>query len=170
MSAGDSTEGLESLGGMAAEVDGANPSAEQKQATHDVQRIQSEADQGAQQWGMLMYGIGGMLQMIEPELKPIYSEERCFAWGQQAHAVAKKHGWGVPDNMPELALIGSTIGFAMPSFFMVRERIKQVREGRGPVSWLNKVGMWWRTRKARNMGAGTDEEKTNPGAGDGGKQ
>lgn len=168
----DTMEGLEALAGMTAAVDGANPSPEQQQDSQREQAAASEAEQGAQQWGMLMFTVGGFAQMLAPELKPVFSEDRCFHWGQQANAVAKKHGWATPDNMPELALLASTIGFAVPTFFLVREKISQAREGQGPASWIAKAGLWWRTRKARKAGAAMAEpqQAAQPGAANGGQQ
>lgn len=140
---------LEALAGMTQETDAANPGAEQQQAQAEEQARASEADMAAKQWGMLMYTVGGFAQMIAPELKQVYSEDRCFAWGQQANAVAEKYGWNGPTAMPELALIASTAGFAVPTYFLIRDKMAQAQDGKGPQSWLAKVGLWWRTRKAR---------------------
>ena len=140
---------LEALGGMAAELDDANPDPEQQQAAQEEQAKAAESDVAAKQWGMLMYSIGGMACMIAPELRQVYSEERCFNWGQQANLVAEKYGWNGPSSMPELMLIASTAGFFVPTFFVVREKIKDAKEGNGPNSWLTKAAIWWRTRKAR---------------------
>lgn len=166
-----SLEGLEALAGMAQQVDGANPSAEQQQAEQAKAAAASEFDQAAMQWGMLMFTVGGFAQMIAPELKPVYTEENCFRWGQQANAVAQKYGWGSPSRMPELALITSTAGFAVPTFFLIREKLREAKEGKGPQSWLNKFGLWWRTRKARQAGAAMADPKkaAEAMAGDGSK-
>lgn len=155
----DNTGGLEALAGMAAEVDGANPSAEQQQADSQAQAEAGEAEEGARNWGMLMFTIGGFAQMIAPELKPVYSEARCLDWGAHAHAVGRKYGWDSPSKMPELALLASTVGFAVPTFFLIRETLRQAREGKGAESWLTKFGLWWRTRKARRAGAAMADPK-----------
>lgn len=144
---------LEALGGMTAETEAANPGPEQQQAAAQEQAAASEADTAARQWGMLMYTVGGFAQMIEPALKQVYTEDRCFAWGQQANAVAEKYGWAGPSAMPELALIASTAGFFVPTWFMVRARIKAAQTETGPASWVAKMGLWWRTRKARGQQA-----------------
>jgi len=140
---------LEQLANMAQEADAANPSAEQQQAQQVEAAAVSQADIAAKQWGMMMFTIGGFACMIAPELRQVYSEERCFAWGQQANAVAEKYGWNGPSAMPELALIASTAGFAVPTYFLLREKVAAAKDGKGPASWLAKVGLWWRTRKAR---------------------
>ena len=145
----DPTLRLEALGNMTQATEAENPSAEDQQAAAAEQSRTSEADAAAKAWGMMMYTIGGFCQMIAPELKQVYSEDRCFAWGQQANAVAEKYGWNGPSALPELALIASTAGFAVPTYFLMRARIKAAQSEAGPASWVAKMGLWWRTRKAR---------------------
>lgn len=145
----ETDKALDALAGMTQQTDAANPSAEAKAEEAHQQAQQTEKDAAAQEWGMLMYTVGGFACMIAPELKPVYSEDRCFQWGQQANNVAEKYGWAGPRAMPELALIASTVGFAVPTYFMVREKIQQAKTGTGPTGWLAKMGLWWRTRKAR---------------------
>lgn len=140
---------LEALGGMTAETEAANPGPEQQQQQAKEQAEATEAETAARQWGMLMFTVGGFAQMIEPGLKQVYTEDRCYAWGQQANAVAEKYGWNGPSAMPELALIASTAGFLVPTYFMVKARMKAAQHETGPASWVAKMGLWWRTRKAR---------------------
>lgn len=167
----NTTAGLEALASMTAQVDAANPSAEQQQADQQQQAEATEAEQGAQQWGMLMFMVGGFAQMLAPELKPVYSEERCFDWGKNANAVASKYNWGSPSKMPELALLASTASFAVPTFFLVREKLREAKEGKGPGTWIEKFGLWWRTRKVRKAGAAMADPKqaAQPGAPNGGQ-
>lgn len=148
MSTDNPTVRLEALGHMTQETESANPDPAQQQAEQAEQARVSEADASAKQWGMLMYTIGGFCQMIAPELKTVYSEDRCFAWGQQANAVAEKYGWNGPSSLPELALIASTAGFAVPTYLLMKSRIKQA-ESTSPASLAAKIGLWWRTRKAK---------------------
>lgn len=140
---------LEQLATMTQEADAANPSAEQQQQQQQQAEQATAADIAAKQWGMLMYTVGGFACMIAPELKQVYAEDRCFAWGQQANAVAEKYGWNGPTAMPELALIASTAGFAIPTYFLIRDKLATAQKGTGPASWAARVGLWWRTRKAR---------------------
>ena len=150
MSAADNpNEKLEALGKMTEETENANPSQADQQAEQAEQTKASAADLSAKQWGMLMYTIGGFAQMIAPELKAVYSEDRCFAWGQQATAVAEKYGWNGPSNMPELALLASTAGFAIPTYLLMKASIKTAQAGTSPTSLAAKIGIWWRTRKAK---------------------
>jgi len=141
-------EQLNALGGMVDEMEAANPSQEHQQAQAEQAAAEAQADMGAKQFGMLMFTIGGFAQMIAPELKPVYSEERCYQWGQQAQAVADKYGWSGPSAMPELALIASTAGFALPTYLVLRSKIEQakaVKEG----TLVEKLAAWWQHRKAQ---------------------
>lgn len=157
--------GLEALGGLTQATDAANPTPEQQQAEAQKATQAAEADKSAIEWGRIMYTVGGFACLIEPALKKVYTEEACMDWGRHAHVVAKKHGWDAPNKVPELALIVSTFGFAMPTFFMIRERIRAIKEGTAPESWLNKVGLWWRTRKVRR-----DVQEAATGGASGGQQ
>ena len=160
----DSAARLEQLATMAKETDAANPSAEQQQQQAAQAEQISAADMAARQWGMMMFTIGGFACMIAPELKQMYAEERCFAWGQQANAVAEKYGWNGPSAMPELALIASTAGFAVPTYFLIRDKMATAQKGTGLASWAARLGLWWRTRKARQGQPMPEPENMQPGA------
>ena len=118
---------LKALGSMTDETDAANPDPEQQARAAEREQAATQSDIAAKQWGMLMFTVGGFAQMIAPELRPVYSEERCFAWGQQANAVAEKYGWNGPSAMPEIALIASTAGFAVPTYFLIRAKVQEAR-------------------------------------------
>lgn len=157
--------GLEALAGMARETDEANPSQEQQQEQQQQQQQATADEQGAREWGLIPYSIGGLLTMLEPALKEVYTEERCLTWGKHAHGVAKKYGWDGPSNLPEFALVLSTAGFAVPSFFLIRARLEQMRQGGATGLWA-KVGVWWRGRKAAKAArAAADAERTVDAAG-----
>lgn len=141
-------EQLEALAGMTAETDAANPDAATQQAAAEEQAQASESEVGARAWGMVMFTIGGFAQMLAPELKPVYTEDRCHAWGQQAQAVAEKYGWTGPSAMPELALIASTAGFAVPTFLLIRQKVEQAKAAKDG-TLLEKLGAWWAHRKAQ---------------------
>lgn len=157
--------GLEALGSLTQATDAANPSPEQQAAEAQKATQAADAEKAAVEWGRIMFTVGGFACMIEPALKQVYTEEACVDWGRHAQVVAKKYGWDSPKKVPELALIASTFGFAFPTFFMIRDRIRAIREGKAPESWLNKVGLWWRTRKVRR-----DIQDTAAGATSGGQQ
>lgn len=172
---GDDMSRLEALGHLTAEVDGANPTPEQQAEQAQQAQEVSEAEAAAKSWGMVMFTVGGFATMIAPELKQVYSQERCFEWGMAAHAVAEKHGLKGPGNMPEVTLLASTVTFAVPTFFAVRERLAEAKDGKGPAGWVAKVGLWWRTRKARKQAAAAakaamvEPDQHQPGGGDGGR-
>lgn len=154
--ADDPASRLAALEGMAQETDAENPSAESQAEAAAKQASISQADAAAKQWGMLMYTIGGFACMIAPELRQVYAEERCFAWGQQANAVAEKYGFNGPSAMPELALIASTAGFFVPTWLIIRQKLSQakaVKDG----SLTEKLAAWWQSRKARKEQAPAPE-------------
>jgi hypothetical protein len=143
---------LESLAGLTQQVDadalggvpGGQPGAPGAQAAPEAPE-----DQGAKEWGMLMFTVGGMLQMVAPDLRAVYTEERCFEWGRCADVVAQKHGWNAPTNSPELALLASTISFAVPTVIGVRQRLAQAKALEGTL--LGRLVGWWRGRKAKGQ-------------------
>lgn len=152
---------LEQLAGMTQETDAANPSAEQQQqAAQEIEQA-SAADQAAKQWGMLMYTVGGFACMIAPELKPVYAEDRCFAWGQQANNVAEKYGWNGPSAMPELALIASTAGFLIPTWMIIKQKIEQAKAAKDG-SLTEKLAAWWQNRKAKRAMATAPKTEPDP--------
>lgn len=152
---------LEALAGMTQEADAANPSAEQQQQAAAQQAQVSQAEMDAKQWGMLMFTIGGFAQMIAPELRPVYSEERCFSWGQQANAVAEKYGWNGPSAMPELALIASTAGFFVPTWLIIRQKVEHAKAAKDG-SITEKLAAWWQHRKAKRAAAVPPEAEATP--------
>lgn len=150
-----SMEQLEALAGMTAEAEEANPDAAQQAQQAEQAEQATASDLGAKQWGMLMFTIGGFAQMIAPELKPVYTEERCFSWGQQANAVCEKYGWTGPTAMPELALIASTAGFAVPTYLVIRQKVEQAKAAKDG-TLAEKLGAWWahwRAKRAAKAGA-----------------
>lgn len=141
-------EQLNALGGMVEEIEAENPSQESQQAAAAEAAAASESEAGARAWGMVMFTIGGFAQMVAPELKPVYSEDRCYQWGQQAQAVAEKYGWTGPSAMPELALVASTAGFAVPTYLVIRGKVEQAKAARDG-TLLEKIAAWWQHRKAQ---------------------
>lgn len=139
---------LEALGRMTTETDAENPDPKEQARQAEQAEQATASDLAAKQWGMLMFTVGGMAQMIAPELRPVYSEERCFAWGQQANAVAEKHGWNGPSAMPEIALIASTAGFLVPTFLVIRQKVEQAKAAKDG-TLAEKLAAWWQHRKAK---------------------
>lgn len=139
---------LEALGRMTTETDAENPDPNEQARQAEQAEQATASDLAAKQWGMLMFTVGGLAQMIAPELRPVYSEERCFAWGQQANAVAEKHGWNGPSAMPEIALIASTAGFLVPTFLVIRGKVEQAKAAKDG-TLIEKMAAWWQHRKAK---------------------
>lgn len=118
---------FEALGAMVGEVDADGPpTPEQAQA----QAAADTMDANAREWGTIAYMIGGALSMLAPELRQVYSEDACYAWGQSAATVAQKYGWDGPANVPEISLAISTVGLAVPSFLAIRLRLSQLQAAR----------------------------------------
>jgi hypothetical protein len=136
---------LEALADMTQGVDAENPTHEQRQQAADTQQRTASMEDGARDWGVMMFSIGGLLCMAAPELKPVYSEDRCLAWGQHMQQVAEKHGWNSPTNSPELGLLAATIGFAVPTFFVMRQKLAEAKTAKESV--LGGLVFWWKNRK-----------------------
>lgn len=75
-------------------------------------------------WAMIPSTIGNVLCIALPELKDTYSKEACLAWGTAANTVAKKRGWDVA-NSPEIALIGASLVFAVPTGVAIAKRVQE---------------------------------------------
>jgi hypothetical protein len=148
----DPTARLESLGGMTQDFEQDNPTPEQAQARASQQQAAAVAADGARDWGMLMFTIGGLVTMIAPELQPIYSEQRCLTWGQHMNLVSMKHGWGSPDNMPEFALAAATISIAVPTYLVVSAKVTEAKAAKKSI--MGSLFYWWKHRK----GAKTEKE------------
>jgi len=143
---------LEALAGMTTETDAEHPDPQEQQRQAEQAQQASEAEQGARAWGMVMFTMGGFVQMIAPELKPVYSEDRCYQWGQQAQAVAEKYGWTGPSAMPELALIASTAGFIVPTYLVVSQKVQQAKAAKDG-TLLEKLAAWWQHKRAQRAAA-----------------
>lgn len=119
---------LDNLGGSIAELDDQlTPRTPEEQAAQDKAAEQADPINQARAWGALAYSVGGMLSIIAPELKTVYTEDACLAWGTAVVPVAEKYGWSGPSNVPELGLLMATVPLALPSFFIVRAKLRAMR-------------------------------------------
>lgn len=157
MTTEDPTQRLNALGDMTAEVDQDNPTPEQRQEQQDQQREATADEQGANDWAVIPFTVGGMLSMVAPELRQVYSQERCLAWGTYAHATAKKYGWNGPSNLPELGLLAITISMIVPSVPVMAEKLREAKDAKTGTVWARAV-LWWKHRKGRKA-ATTEPEK-----------
>lgn len=120
-------EKLENLGQVVDEVDALGPATPaQLQAAQAEQAL----EQGAREWGSIAFMVGGALSMLCPELRQVYTEEACSAWGASVMPVAEKYGWNGPGSIPEIGLAISTIGLAVPSYLAIRVKLQQLKEAR----------------------------------------
>lgn len=143
------TSRLEALGAstkaLDAELDEQNPTPEQSaQREQDAQQV-SQAEQGAREWGLLLFSLGGLLSMIAAELKAVYSEDRCMLWGQHMQVVCDKHGWGSPKNSPEISLLMVSIGFVVPTALILPDRIRAAKKLNN--SFIGRFAGWWARRR-----------------------
>lgn len=118
---------MDALEGLVTEADAqGGPTPEQQQEQQQAQDMEA----GAREWGAIAYMIGGALSMLAPELKPVYTEDRCLAWGTSVMPVAEKYGWNGPGSIPELGLAISTLGFAVPTALIIRSKLAELKEAR----------------------------------------
>ncbi len=140
-----SEDRLEALAHMTADVDAENPTPEQQQANQQQQQAAQQSEAGAQEWGVMLFSLGGVLTMVAPELKPVYSEERCLQWGHHMHMVAEKHGWNAPAHSPEFALLIASVSFIVPTLAIVPGKIRELRKQQN--SLVGRIAAWWQRRK-----------------------
>lgn len=98
--------------------------AEQKAAA------QADPEYQAQAWAALVQSIGGMLSIIAPELRQVYTDDACMQWGRAVVPVAEKYGWNGPSSVPELGLIMASVPLALPTGFILARRLKELREAK----------------------------------------
>jgi hypothetical protein len=141
----DPTDRLNALGGMTQEFEEDNPTPEQAQASQaQAAAVAAEVD-GARDWGMMMFAIGGLVCMAAPELTPVYSEDRCLTWGKHMHQVSQKYGWDAPSSAPEFGLAAASIGFVVPTYLVLSQKIAEAKAAKKSV--LSGLFYWWKTRK-----------------------
>jgi hypothetical protein len=80
----------------------------------------------ASSWAQLPFMVGGILSMVLPELRGVYTEEKCYAWGQGMALVADKHGWDAGETMakwgPECMLIAASVPLIVPTVQAIKAR------------------------------------------------
>jgi hypothetical protein len=123
---------LEALAGITAQTDAqSGPTDEQgAQQPSAAEQAEKQSEDGAREWGIIAYTIGGALAMLAPELRGVYTEEACLGWGRAMVPVAEKYGWDGPGNIPELGLVLATIGLAAPSIIVLRARLAAIKKAR----------------------------------------
>lgn len=122
------TEKMDALAGSLAELDDElTPRTPEQREAEEAAAKAADPENQAKAWGVLAFSIGGMLSVLAPELKNVYTEDACLAWGHSVVPVAEKYGWDGPSNVPELGLLLATVPLALPTYFIVRKRLAELR-------------------------------------------
>lgn len=102
---------------------------EREQDAADEAAMNPDAPPGVDQaavWAQIPFMLGGMLGMAMPELKPVYTQEACYAWGAGMAAVSDKYGWDAGETAakwaPECALLMASIPLIVPTVQAVKTR------------------------------------------------
>jgi hypothetical protein len=89
--------------------------------------------QAAEIWAMVPATIGSVLAIGMPELKAVYSDEACAAWGAAMVPLAKKYGWHIGPDSPELGVLVASAPFvAGTGVVMMQRRRAPPRPPQGP--------------------------------------
>ncbi|HJV24571.1 MAG TPA: hypothetical protein VJ673_02745 [Aromatoleum sp.] len=76
-----------------------------------------------EQWAMIPAMLGSALSMALPELKEVYSEDACRAWGSSMVPVAEKYGWNADGILcPEVGLLAASLPFIVGTLGAVNRR------------------------------------------------
>lgn len=119
---------MNALAGQVGEVDDElTPRTPEEQEAEDKAAAQADPAYQAKAWGAMAYSVGAMLSIIAPELKSVYTEDACLAWGHSVVPVAEKYGWNGPSSVPELGLLMATVPLALPSFFIIRGKLRELK-------------------------------------------
>lgn len=82
----------------------------------------------AHAWGQLAMMAGGILGMALPELRAVYTEDACLAWGGGMAAMSDKYGWDAGDTAakwaPECMLLMTSIPLIVPTIAAIKQRRK----------------------------------------------
>jgi hypothetical protein len=114
------------LDDLAKEIAGVEAAAEQLDtATAAYFKAKSES------WAFLPEMFGKIMAVALPELKDVYTEEACLAWGEAMVPVADKYGWGDPAVSVELALIIATVPLALPTFQAATKYLHERKAAQG---------------------------------------
>lgn len=152
------TTKLESVGTLIEEIDAEGPPTPEQQ---EQQAAVDQAEVQAREWGVIAYTVGSALSMLAPELRQVYTEDSCLAWGRSVVPVAEKYGWSGPSNVPELGLLIATAGLAVPSYMAISMRLQAMRAERAKAEAMERA-------KRAAAGATDVDSRPVPGAPDGG--
>lgn len=84
-----------------------------------------EVDQGAL-WAQIPKMLGGLLAIAMPDLKNVYTDPACLAWGASMAQVAAKYDWDAAETMskwaPEISLVFTTLPLLLPTVAAIKAR------------------------------------------------
>jgi hypothetical protein len=122
---------LDSIAGEARTVEGGGQPVGEIPLEHDRQESEQPAGasdaESAAMWAMVPQTLGSILAMAMPELRAVYAPEACNTWGRAMVPVAKKYGWNLGGDSPEVALLVATLPFAFGTFSAVMSRRAHAR-------------------------------------------
>lgn len=120
---------LDSIAAEGAALEAAAPGAAIPPAGDQPQQPAASPDENnVAFWAMIPATIGRVLCMALPELRPVYSEENCKAWGATANAVAEKRGWNAVAAAPEAALLLASLPFVLATGGAIIARQRAAKE------------------------------------------
>ncbi len=73
-------------------------------------------------WADIPAFVGAGLTELFPELKPVYTDKACQAWGKAAQKVADKYGIDASAVAPEIGLLIMTSAFVLPTWKAIATR------------------------------------------------
>jgi hypothetical protein len=105
------------LDALGAEIAGTEGELSAAQAAASAAAFKAKAES----WAFIPAMFGKIVAMALPELKDVYTEDACFAWGEAMVPVAEKYGWGDPAVSVEVALIIATVPLALPTGIAIKK-------------------------------------------------
>lgn len=74
----------------------------------------------AKEWSEIPAGVGAMLAFQFPELREVYTEGACMAWGTAMVPIAARYGWTPGKFFPWFSLIGATASLLVPTMQVIK--------------------------------------------------
>lgn len=91
----------------------------------------------AESWAVLPAIVGSTLAIAFPELRAVYSQEACRAWGAAMVPVAEKYGWEADALAgPEIGLLAASLPFIVGTVgaFKAKKAEQQKAEKASPAA------------------------------------
>jgi hypothetical protein len=105
------------LDALGAEIAGSEGELSAAQAATSAAAFKTKAES----WAFIPAMFGKIVAMALPELKDVYTEDACLAWGEAMVPVAEKYGWGDPAVSVEVALLIATVPLALPTGIAIKK-------------------------------------------------